>query len=270
MIFYKRVSVVLLLFSVLFAINAKAQEASVQRLNESPRHHEWVEVTYDNRTVQSFMVYPEVSEKVPVVLLIHENRGLTDWVRGLADQVAEAGYIAIAPDLLSGMGPDGGKTSDFPNSNAARDALYQLSQEQVTADLKAVADYARTISAATGELAVAGFCWGGSQTFRFATSYSDLEAACVFYGTAPEGMEALNNINCPVYGFYGGDDARVTSTIDATGERMQQAGKTYEPVVYDGAGHGFMRSGEGAPQDDPNRQARDRAWQRWMNLLENI
>ena len=267
---YKHAPIVLLLFSALFAINAAAQESAIQRLNESPRHHEWVKVTYDNRTVQSFVVYPQVSENVPVVLLIHENRGLTDWVRGLADQVAEAGYIAVAPDLLSEMGPDGGKTSDFPSSNAARDAIYQLSPEQVTADLRAVADYARSISASTGELAVAGFCWGGSQTFRFATNYSDLEAACPFYGTAPESMDALKRINCPVYGFYGGDDARVTSTVEPTKERMQQAGKTYQPVVYEGAGHGFMRSGEGAPQDDPNRQARDEAWQRWMNILGEI
>lgn len=246
-----------------------AQETAVQRLNESPRHHEWVEVTYNNRTVQAFLVFPQVSEKVPAVLLIHENRGLSDWVRGMADQVAEAGYIAIAPDLLSGMGPDGGKTSDFPDLNSARDAIYQLSQDQVTSDLDAVADYIKNHSACSGELEVAGFCWGGSQTFRFATHRPDLSAAYVFYGTAPENMEALQNIPCPVYGFYGGNDARVTSTIDATKERMNRAGKTYEPVVYEGAGHGFMRSGETASPDDPNRKARDAAWNRWRHLLKN-
>jgi carboxymethylenebutenolidase len=247
-----------------------AQETPLERLNESPRHHEWVEVTYDSRTVHSFLVYPEVSDKVPAVLLIHENRGLTDWVRGMADQVAEAGYIAIAPDLLSGHGPDGGKTSDFPDQDAARNALYELSPDQVTADLIAVADYVQELSACNGDLTVGGFCWGGSNTFRFATNYRDLEAAFVFYGTAPESMEALEQINCPVYGFYGGNDSRVTSTVDATEQNMEKAGKTYQPVVYEGAGHGFMRSGEGAPKDDPNRQARDEAWKRWMRLMEDL
>jgi len=261
-----------LVFLLIFAlgVNALAQESSVQRLIDSPRHHEWVTVEYGDREVQSFVVYPETDEEVPVVLLIHENRGLNDWVRGLADQVAEAGYIAVAPDLLSGMGPDGGKTSDFPDENAARDALYQLEQEQVTADLRAVADYARNISAANGDLVVAGFCWGGSQTFQFATNYQNLEAAFVFYGTAPDDMAALRRINAPVYGFYGGNDARVTSTVEPTAERMEEAGKTYQPETYEGAGHGFMRSGEDAPTDDPNAQARDEAWNRWMQLMDNI
>lgn len=246
-----------------------AQDPTLQRLNESPRHHEWVKVSHGGRTVQAFLVFPQVSNKVPAILLIHENRGLSDWVRSMADQVAEAGYIAIAPDLLSGMGPDGGKTSDFPDLNAARDAIYQLPQEQITADLDAVADFVKQQSASTGELMVAGFCWGGSQTFRFATHRPDLSAAFVFYGTPPENQEALQSIACPVYGFYGGNDARVTSTIPETKQRMQQAGKTYRPEVYEGAGHGFMRSGETAEPGDPNRLAREAAWTRWMRILKN-
>jgi len=263
----KPISIFVLFFSM--AGFLLAQDPAIQRLNESPRHHEWVKVTHDGHTVQAFLVFPQVSGKVPAILLIHENRGLSDWVRSMADQVAEAGYIAIAPDLLSGMGPGGGKTSDFPDLNAARDAIYQLPQEQVTADLDAVADYVKHHSAGNGELMVAGFCWGGSQTFRYATHRQDLSAAFVFYGTAPESQEALQSIPCPVYGFYGGNDARVSSTIPDTRTRMQQAGKTYEPVVYDGAGHGFMRSGETAEPGDPNRQAREAAWARWMQLLEH-
>lgn len=247
-----------------------AQDASQKRLNESPRHHEWVGVQHDDRTVQCFVVYPEVEEKVPAVLIIHENRGLTDWVRGVADRIAEAGYIAIAPDLLSEMGPDGGKTSDFPDQDAARNALYRLPPEQVTADLQAVADYAVKLPASNGKLAVAGFCWGGSQTFRFATNRDKLAAAFVFYGTAPTDLDQLEKIQSPVYGFYGGNDARVTSTVDKTAEQMKQAGKTYEPVIYDGAGHAFMRSGEEAEPDNANRQARDAAWKRWLNLLEKL
>lgn len=269
MVIHREMSLIVLIMSIGITGLLLAQETPLQRLNESPRHHEWVKVTHGNRTVQAFLVFPQVSDKVPAIVLIHENRGLSDWVRGMADQVAEAGYIAIAPDLLTGMGPNGGKTSDFPDLNSARDAIYQLSQDQITADLDAVADYIKNQSACNGELMVAGFCWGGSQSFRYATHRPDLSAAFVFYGTAPDSMEALQHINCPVYGFYGGNDARVTSTIEATEKRMNQAGKTYEPVVYDGAGHGFMRSGESAPLDDPNRKARDSAWDRWLHLLTN-
>jgi carboxymethylenebutenolidase len=265
---------ILVLFSILLSLTLTsallAQSDPVERLNESPRHHEWVTIEHDGREVQTFVVYPQVSDDVTAVLLIHENRGLTDWVRGLADQVAEAGYIAVAPDLLTGEAPGGGKTADFDNSNAARDAIYQLSPEQVTADLKAVAGFAQNISAANGKLAVAGFCWGGSQTFRFATNYEEIDAACVFYGTAPDRLSALKQIETPVYGFYGGNDNRVTSTVESAEDLMKKAGKTYEPLVYKDAGHGFMRSGEGAPEDDPNRQARDDAWNRWMSILEAL
>ncbi|MCF7803760.1 MAG: dienelactone hydrolase family protein [Candidatus Marinimicrobia bacterium] len=268
MISYRKLTGVITLLSIIFAGSLIAQSSPIERLNESPRHHEWVQVEHDNRTVHSFVVYPQADKNVPTVLLIHENRGLTDWVRGLADQVAAAGFIAIAPDLLSGMGPDGGKTSDYPNSNAARDGIYQLPPAQVTADLKAVADYGKNLSASNGTLFVAGFCWGGSQTFRFATNYGDIEAAFPFYGTAPEDMEQLKQIEALVYGFYGGNDNRVTSTVPQTKKKMKTAGKTYKPEVYKGAGHGFMRAGEGAPKDDPNRQARDKAWDRWIKIMK--
>ena len=246
-----------------------AQDAATQRLNESPRHQEWVQVKQGDRTVHSFLVFPEVKDKAPAILVIHENRGLTDWVRSVADRLAEAGYIAIAPDLLSGMGPNGGKTSDFPDLNSARDAIYRLKPEQVTADLQAVAEYVTKLSACNGKLAVGGFCWGGSQTFRFATNQAGLIAAFVFYGTAPD-QESLKRIPCPVYGFYGGNDARVTSTVDATKEQMKAADKIYEPVTYEGAGHGFLRAGEEDNASEANKTAKDRAWTRWLNLLKKV
>lgn len=246
------------------------EDPGLERLNSSPRHHEWIEVEGPDRTVQAFVVFPEVSQKVPAIIVVHENRGLTDWVRGLADQVAAAGYIAVAPDFLSGMGPGGGKTNDFPDRNAARDALYELTQEQMTADLHAVADYARAIPAANGTIAIGGFCWGGRQTFHFATQRDDLAAAFPFYGTAPEKDELLARIGCPVYGFYGGNDERVTSTVEATIERMKAVGKTYEPAVYEGAGHGFMRSGEAVDASEANRKGREEAWRRWKELLGEL
>lgn len=243
-----------------------AQDWVLERLNESPRHHEWVQIQNGDRTVHCFLVFPEAKEKAPVVLVIHENRGLNDWARSLADQLAEAGYIAIAPDLLSGMGPDGGKTSDFPDRNAARDAIYQLSQEQVTADLNAVADFAKKIPAGNGKVAVAGFCWGGSQSFLFATNHADLAAAFVFYGTGPD-ETAVVKIKCPVYGFYGGNDNRVNATVPKSAEQMKKASKVFDPVTYDGAGHGFMRAGEGPDASDANKNARNEAWKRWKMLL---
>ncbi len=258
------------LFTGLMNTPLVAQDWALERLEKSPRHHEWVAVKYGDRTVHAFLAFPEVSGKAPAVVVIHENRGLTDWVRGVADQLAEAGYIAIAPDLLSGMAPGGGKTSDFPNSDAAREGIYKLTPEQVTADLNAVADYVAKLPAANGKVAVAGFCWGGAQTFRFATERADLAAAFVFYGTGPDSAEAIARIKSPVFGFYGGDDARVNATIPKSAELLKAAGKTFEPVTYDGAGHGFMRSGEEPEASEANRKAREEAWKRWKALLEKV
>lgn len=249
-------------------VDAHGQEVALERLNASPRHHEWVALDSGGRSLHTFVAYPEVAEKALAVIVIHENRGLTDWVRTVADRLAEAGYIALAPDLLSGKGPDGGRTKDFPNEDAARDGIYALDDAQVTADLKAVAKYATELPAANGKVAVSGFCWGGTQSFRFATNYAELAAAFVFYGSPPEaGFEA---IACPVYGFYGGSDARVTATVPAAEEKMAAAGKTYDPVVYDGAGHGFMRSGEEPAASAENSIAMNSAWERWKEILANL
>lgn len=244
-----------------------AQGIFEKQLEDSPRHQEWVAIEYDDRTVDAFLVYPEVEGKAPSVVVIHENRGLNAWVRTVADGLAEAGYIAIAPDLLSEMAPGGGRTDDFESSDEARGALYELDPDQITADLTAVADYVRALPAADSTVSVAGFCWGGSQSFRFATNYEGLEASFVFYGRAPESKEALSRIDVPVYGFYGGNDARVNQTIEQTAELMSELGKGYEPVIYDGAGHGFMRSGVSEEASAPDAEAADAAWERWLSLL---
>jgi carboxymethylenebutenolidase len=255
---------------VLAATVAAAQQNPKARLEQSPRHGEWVKVRQGNRVVQSFLVYPEVKEKAAAVVVIHEIFGLTDWVRGVADQLAEAGYIAIAPDLLSGTAPKGGGTSEFGGGDAVRKAIMSLPPEQVTADLNAVTEYVAKLPACNGKVAVAGFCWGGSQAFRFATNNPDMKAAFVFYGTGPDNEAEIARIHCPVYGFYGGNDARVNATIPKTKELMKQAGKTYEPVIYEGAGHGFMRAGEEPKASPANKKARDEAWQRWKKLLRKI
>ena len=249
----------------LAALSASAQDWARQRLEKSPRHREWVTIKHDGRSVETFVVYPESKEKTPVVVVIHEIFGLSDWAKEVADEVAGAGYIAIAPDLLSGMGPHGGRTPDFPDGGAT-EAVSHLNPDQVTADLNAVADYGTKISASNGKLFVAGFCWGGGQSFRFATNRPDLSAAFVFYGPPPD-KEAMARIKAPVYGFYGGNDARIDATIPATRDQMKEAGKIYEPVIYEGAGHGFMRAGEAPDASEPNRKARTDAWERWKKLL---
>lgn len=256
--------------AVLVASVAQAQPWAKARLDNSPRHLEWVKIRNGQREVNCFIAYPEVKQKAGAVLVIHEIFGLTDWVRGVADQLAEAGYIAIAPDLLSGTAPGGGGTAELGGNDAVRKAISSLPPEQITGDLKAVADYLRKLPACDGKLAVAGFCWGGGQSFRFATNEKDLTAAFVFYGPAPERPQDLARIACPVYGFYGGNDARITATVPKASELMKQAGKTYEPVVYEGAGHGFMRAGEAPDARQADQRARDEAWKRWKEKLSGL
>lgn len=253
------------LFAALALSICSAQDWAKQKLEKSPRHREWVTVKHDGRSVETFVVYPESKDKTPVILVIHEIFGMTDWVGDLADQVAAAGYIAVAPDLLSGTGPKGGGTSDFAQGEAMR-AVSHLNPDQITADLNAVADYGLKLPASNGKLFVAGFCWGGGQSFRFATNRPDLVAAFVFYGGPPD-KAAMARIKAPVYGFYGGNDARVGATIPNAREEMKAAGKTYQPVVYEGAGHGFMRAGEAPDATPANSKARDEAWARWKSIM---
>ncbi len=252
-----------LLFAAPFAF---AQDWAVAKLNKSPRHREWVTVKHDGRSVETFIAYPESKNKTPVVLVIHEIFGMTDWVQDLADQVAEAGYIAVAPDLLSGMGPNGGRTTSFA-PNTVMEAIAKLNPDQITADLNAAADYVLKLPASNGKLYVAGFCWGGGQTFRFATNRPDLAAAFVFYGPPPD-KDAMARIKAPVYGFYAGNDARIGATVPDTIANMKALGKTYEPVTYEGAGHGFMRAGEAPDASEANKKAREEAWARWKSLLK--
>jgi carboxymethylenebutenolidase len=253
------------LVMVIYAPLASAQDWAKAALEKSPRHQEWVTLKHDGRSVQAFVVYPEVKEKAAAVVVIHEIFGLTDWAREMADELAAAGYIAIAPDLLSGFGPGGGGSSAFASSQDLGKAISGLDPEVVNADLDAAADYVKKLPAANGKIAVAGFCWGGSKSFLFATHRQDLSAAFVFYGTAPEKLES---ITAPVYGFYAGNDARVGATVPGTIEGMKKAGKTYDPVTYEGAGHGFMRAGEDPAGTEANKKARADAWKRWLGLLK--
>lgn len=258
------------LLGTLLAPAAHAQDWARQRLEDTPRHLEWVTVQHDDRAVNCFLAYPEVSGKATAVVVIHEIFGLTEWARGVTDQLAEAGYIAIAPDLLSGMGPNGGGTDELAGNDAVRRTISTLPPDQITADLNAVVDYVAALPACNGKVVVGGFCWGGTQTFRFATNNRKILAAFPFYGSGPEDPADIARINVPVHGFYGGNDARVNATIPKSKALMQAAGKTYEPVLYEGAGHGFMRAGEAPDAADANRRARAEAWQRWKAILGQL
>src|SRR6201988_3836721 len=268
----------------------ETQDWARQRLAKSPRHQEWVKVKNGTREVNSFVVYPENKNKATAVVVVHEIFGMSDWVQSLTDQLAEAGYVAIAPDLLSGMGPNGGGTSSL-DRNAVGQAIRDLPPDQITADLNAVADYISKVPASNGKVVVTGYCWGGSQSFRYATNNPNIKAAFVVYGSAPTtgtdnaiDKDALARITASVYGFYAGNDARINATLPATTQAMTELKKTFEPVTYEGAGHGFMRAGDAPEPGDKsaadyqklldawkaNKKARDDAWVRWKKLLAAV
>jgi carboxymethylenebutenolidase len=251
----------------LAASTLQAQDWAKARLDASPRHHEYVPLKHGDRTVQAFVVYPEVKTKAPVIVLIHEIFGLSDWAKEMADELAGAGFIVVAPDLLTGFGPNGGGSDAFPNQDATVKAVSGLDAAVVNADLDAAADYGKKIPAGNGKIAVAGFCWGGGKSFAFAAHRKDLSAAFVFYGPGPSDV---TTITAPVYGFYAGNDARIGATIPATTDAMKAAGKKYEPVTYDGAGHGFMRAGEAPDASPANKAAREQGFTRLVSLIKEM
>jgi carboxymethylenebutenolidase len=260
----------IVLAALLVGAVAPAQDWAKQRLEDSPRHKEWVAIPSGERTVHSYVVYPEIREKAPVVLVIHEIMGMTDWIQVVADRLAEAGYIAIAPDLLSGMGPNGGRTNAFADTSAIGEAIRALPRAQKLSDLDAVADYGIKLPAANGKIAVAGFCWGGTEAWVYANHRKDLSASFVFYGTGPQQASEVANITHPVYGFYGENDARVNTTIERSVELMKEAGKTFDYVIYEGAGHGFLRAGEAPNASSANAEGFRRGWERWLGILKKI
>jgi len=244
-----------------------AQDWAKTRLDASPRHHEYINLKHGDRTVQAFVVYPEVKTKAPVIVLIHEIFGLSDWAKEMADELAAQGFIVVAPDLLTGFGPNNGNSDSFPSVDATTKAVSGLDAAVVTADLDAAADYGKKIPAGNGKIATVGFCWGGGKSFAFATHRKDLSAAFVFYGPGPTDV---TTITAPVYGFYAGNDARIGATVPATTEAMKAAGKKYEPVTYDGAGHGFMRAGEAPDASPANKAAREQGFTRLVTLIKEM
>ena len=243
-----------------------SDEAAKAALEKSPRHGEYVDVrvTGSERPIRTWVVYPERKDKAPVVIVIHEIFGLSDWIRGVADQLAEDGFIAVAPDLLSGKGPGGGGTESVASRDDVVALVRSLTPEEVLAGLNAVREHALKLPAATGKSATVGYCWGGSTSFAYATAQPGLNAAVVYYGSAPD-VAKLASIKAPVLGLYGSDDARVNATIDATSAEMKKLGLAYEVEIFEGAGHGFLRAQSG--KEGANLKATQKAWPRMLAFL---
>jgi len=242
------------------------EEQAKTALGKSPRHAEYVDLKIEgsDHPLLTWVVYPERKDKAPVVIVIHEIYGLTDWIRAVADQLAADGFIAVAPDFISGKGPGGGGTASLQSRDDVVKLIRGLAAEEVNTKLNAVRSYAIKLPAANGKTAVAGFCWGGGRSFGYAAAQPELNAAVVYYGTSPEEKE-FGSIKAPVLGLYGGDDARVNATIEPAAGEMKKLGKVYEVEIYKGAGHGFLRQQDG--RDGANMRASQQVWQRMLGFL---
>lgn len=232
---------------------------ALERLESSPRHGEFVQVALGEgqKPLRTWVVYPERATKAGVVLLIHEIFGLSDWMRGVADQLAADGWIAVAPDLLTGLGPGGGGTESVSTRDSVVQMVRQLAPEAAQARLAAVDRWARELPSANGKLVTMGFCWGGSRSFEYAAHVPSPDGAVVFYGSSPDSA-TLARVRAPVIGFYGGDDARVNATIGPARAQLAEAKRAYDVHVLEGAGHGFLRQQEG--REGANRKATEQAW----------
>ncbi len=244
-----------------------SNETAAEALEQSPRHGEYVNVEFPDHdfSLNTWVVYPERPTRAPVIIVIHEIFGLTDWIRAIADDLASEGYLAIAPDFISGLGPGGGGTESFESQDDVIRTIRDLTPDEVIARLNTVRDYALTIPAATEHIATIGFCWGGTMSFYYATAQPDMHAAVVFYGTSPD-TEHLSKIETPVLGLYAEDDARVNVTIEPARDEMNRLGKTFEYYIYPGAGHGFVRQQGG--RDGANLSAAEQAWEQMYVFLQ--
>lgn len=236
----RRVLLVLLLgFAAL-----NAQDWAKARLEKSPRHREKVMVNVAGRAIPTLVVFPDAKDKKPVVLLIHDSAGVTDWFQSFADQVAAMGYVVLAPELMP-------------------------TDKQITADLNAVADYAGKLPASNGTLFVAGIGWGGTQSFRFAADRPDVAAALVFDGASPD-KEAISRVKGTIFGFYGANDAPVNATVPPAQAAAKASGVVFEAVTYDGVSSGFLQSGDAPDAKPADKLARGYALERMKSVLDMV
>ncbi len=243
-----------------------SEQAAKAALETSPRHGELVDIAWSKERppLRTWIAYPERKDKAGVVMIIHEIYGLTDWIRGVADQLAREGFIAVAPDLISGLGPGGGGTDSVPSRDEVVKLVRGLTPEETALRLDAVRAYATRLPAASGRLATVGFCWGGARSFAYAATSPPPDAAVVYYGSSPDSAAVLG-VKAPVLGLYGADDARVNATIEPTRAALDKLGRRYETHLYEGAGHGFLRAQ--SLREGANLKATQQAWPRTIAFL---
>jgi carboxymethylenebutenolidase len=245
--------------------------AAADQLAKSPRHREYVMIPtpgVPGDSIRAWVFYPQASHKTPVIVVIHEVFGMSTWIKAVGDQVAADGYIAIVPDLIHRKLPPQASDTMIPDDGVR--AVRALQPADVQRDLDAAAAYATHLPSALPVYATVGFCWGGGTSFAHAVypktaAGPTLKAAVVYYGSAPDSTQ-LGNAHAPVLGLYGGNDARISSTVPATDSAMKRLRKTYEGKVYAGAGHGFLRAQDDThdAQGSANAAATQDAWPRTL------
>lgn len=241
-----------------------AAEFVAAALEKSPRHGEWTDIRRgDGTSIRSWIVFPESKSRTGVVIVVHENRGLNDWARAVADQLAEDGFIAIAVDLLSGKGPNGGHTDSIPPDQVGK-VFASLDRAEINARLDTVREYAIQMPAANGRVGMIGFCWGGSTVFQYAVHQPALNAGVVYYGSAPQDPALLDRIATPLLGIFGEDDARVNTSVTAALPILNKDRTRMVAHMYPGAGHGFLRQQFGRAA---NLRAAERAWPVTLEFL---
>lgn len=231
---------------------------ALARQDAQTHHGEWVFIRNPaGDSIRAYVAYPERKDKAPAVIVIHEIFGLTSWEPSVADRLAQAGYVAVVPDLLSSRF---GVTPPDPDSGRKLTAL--LVPEQVTADLDATFAYLNTLPAVlTDQIGSIGFCWGGARSFRYATSNPRLKAAVVCYGTAPDSA-TMGGIKARVLGVYGEDDARINAALPDVARQMAAAGARFSHDIYPGTGHGFLKPG----RKGSDGHEVERAWEKILGF----
>jgi carboxymethylenebutenolidase len=258
---------ILYLFLLWFSSLA-AQEFALKDLAISSHRMEWIKIESEESSVRSFIVYPDSLTVAPAMIIIHDEFGMTEWIKSFANQVASENYVAFVPDLVTGESTVKVESRGLRNWGDTRDKLLNMDQEQLFASIDMVFKFTEDLSSCNGTILIAGLGWGGSQVFRYLSHNNTPGAGLVFYGRAPVNKKKLKPISTPIYGFYGEYDSRVNKNLWRADKKMKQLGKPFYPVIFDFGGHGFMRSGERPNANEGNVKARTAAWIRLQAILK--